>query len=121
MDDPAGVDFYAYPAIAVNLNNDAVIGFTHFSAQQYPSADFAFRAGTDPANTMGPDTVFKPGESFYRVTGPGSSGNRWGDFSTTLVDPTDDLSFWTIQEYAAGPGDDGTPRWGTWWAQIMPQ
>jgi hypothetical protein len=41
-----------------------------------------------------------------------------------VVDPSNDLSFWTIQEYAAAPaGDpnaDGTGRWSTWWARVDP-
>jgi len=32
---------------------------------------------------------------------------RWGNFSTTNVDPTDPYSFWTVQEYARpGGGTD---------------
>src|ERR1041384_211824 len=29
----------------------------------------------------------------------GASGRRWGDYSFTVVDPLDDMSGWTIQEY----------------------
>ena len=29
----------------------------------------------------------------------GSSGRRWGDYSFTSVDPLDDMTVWTIQEY----------------------
>src|SRR5204862_7976584 len=39
---------------------------------------------------------------------------RWGDYSATMVDPINDLSFWTLQEYAATPGTES--QWGTWWA-----
>ena len=41
-----------------------------------------------------------------------------------MVDPLDDASFWTIQEYAkprAAPillGSDS--KWGTWWAKVVP-
>ena len=119
IDDPAAANFYAYPSLAVNKNNDVLIGFNRFSAAQYPSADFVLRSGTDAANTMGPDTVIKAGESFY--VSARSGGNRWGDFSGTMLDPTDDLTFWTIQEYGASPAADGTARWGTWWAAITPQ
>jgi hypothetical protein len=41
---------------------------------------------------------------------------RWGDYSATSLDPTDEWSFWTVQEYA-GPvlGDpvDDLVRWKT--------
>jgi len=29
-----------------------------------------------------------------------NSGDQWGDYSATTLDPTDDWSFWTVQEYA---------------------
>ena len=29
----------------------------------------------------------------------GASGRRWGDYSFTVVDPLDDMTVWTIQEY----------------------
>jgi hypothetical protein len=29
-------------------------------------------------------------------------GGRWGDYSATVLDPTDPLSFWTFQEWALG-------------------
>jgi hypothetical protein len=36
------------------------------------------------------------------VTGTGvqkSSSNRWGDYSSMAIDPTDDCTFWYAQEY----------------------
>ena len=39
--------------------------------------------------------------------------NRWGDFSITTVDPSDDTTMWTIQEYTSGAN-----KFGTWWAKL---
>jgi hypothetical protein len=49
--------------------------------------------------------------------------NRWGDFNETSVDPADDLTFWTVQEYAEpqlSPDcpTDFTGLWGTWWGHF---
>ena len=47
---------------------------------------------------------------------------RWGDYSATVVDPTDDTKMWTVQEYAEmaiGPAQDDS-RWGTWWGMLDP-
>ena len=46
--------------------------------------------------------------------------NRWGDYSATQVDPTDDLTLWTIQEYARIPvgHGDASGRWGVWWGRV---
>jgi uncharacterized protein (TIGR03437 family) len=117
IDDPTGGTFYAYPSIAVNKNGDVLLGYNRFLATEYASGNFSFRAAGDPPNTTQADTVIKKGEAPYFAMAP---VNRWGDYSQTLVDPVDDVSFWTIQEYAASPTPDGIPRWGTWWAQIMP-
>src|SRR5206468_12969140 len=49
----------------------------------------------------------------------GGTENRWGDYSNTSVDPTNDTDLWTIQEYAATPSG-GFDRWGTWWGKVVP-
>jgi hypothetical protein len=111
VDDPAGTVFYAYPTIAVNKENDVM---------QFVSASYSFRFGADPVNMLRSDTLLKAGEASYYKTFS-DVPNRWGDFSNTVVDPSNDLDFWTIQEYAASPkfanGDD---RWGTWWGRVSP-
>jgi subtilisin-like proprotein convertase family protein len=118
----APLTFYAFPSIAVNKNNDVLIGYSRFSAQQYASANYSFRAGTDPANTLRTDVVLKAGSAPYFKTfadPPESGRNRWGDYSNTVVDPLNDLDMWTVQEHAA-PVSGGFSRWGTWWGRIAP-
>ena len=116
IDDPSGDTFYAYPSIAVNEYDDVLIGYSRFSADQYASAIYAFRYGSDPAGTLNDDTVLKAGEaSYYKIFG--GTRNRWGDYSATVVDPVNDRDLWTIQEYAATP-ISGSDRWGTWWGMI---
>ncbi len=118
LDGGSGVHHF-FPSISVNVNDDAFIGFTRSDATRYAEAVYTGRLGTDPPGTMDPVSVLKAGEDSY-VKDFGSGGVRWGDYSATLVDPIDDVSFWTIQEYAAmdvGPtaNDD---RWGTWWGRV---
>jgi len=72
-------------------------------------------------------SLLKTGEAPYYKTGQtmgipgGGTDNRWGDYSATVVDPTDNVTFWTLQEYAQTP-DPGTgaSRWGTWWGTFHP-
>lgn len=116
VDDPTGAKFYAFPSIAVNKNSDVLIGYSRFSSQQYASANYAFRASTDPVNTLGTEVVLKAGAAPYYKTFSGAR-NRWGDYSNTVVDPTNDLDLWTIQEHAAAVSG-GFSRWGTWWGRI---
>jgi uncharacterized protein (TIGR03437 family) len=119
IDDPSNTYFYAYASIAVNKNKDALIGYTRMSANDFPTAEFSYRTASDPLNTMQPDTVIKQGEASYSAAGSRSGSNRWGDFSMTMVDPTNDLTFWTIQEYAATPPATRSGAFGTWWAQVV--
>lgn len=116
VDDPAGATFYAFPSLSVNRNRDVLIGYSRFSAGRYASANYAFRAATDAPGTLRADTVLKEGEAPYYKTYDGFS-NRWGDYSMTMVDPVNDVDFWTIQQYAESPLG-GTDRWGTWWGKI---
>ena len=118
IDDPAGERFYAFPSIAVNQRGDALIGYTRFTAGDYPSAGFAFRAGGAPGRFQN-GSIVKPGEAAYVGRDADESANRWGDFSATVVDPADGLTFWTIQEYAAIPTNHYLGRWATWWASVV--
>ena len=109
----------AFPSVAVNKNGDALLGYSRFGASQYASANYSFRAGGDPLGAMRNDNILKSGEaSYFKITT--GIQNRWGDFSTSTVDPANDLDLWTIQEYAMAP-QGGTDRWGTWWGRIVPE
>jgi uncharacterized protein (TIGR03437 family) len=119
VDDPTSTYLYAYPSIAVNKNGDAMMAYTRFSAGDFPTAEFSYRASSDPANTMQPDNIFKLGESSYVATGARSGSNRWGDYSMTMVDPANDTNFWTVQEYASTPPSTRGGAFATWWAQVL--
>ena len=96
-----GGKWYAYPSIAVNLNNDVILGFSQFSSSQFPSAGYTYRFHSDAPGLMRDPLIYKAGEDYYHKTFSTATGrNRWGDYSTAQVDPSDDQSLWTIQEYA---------------------
>lgn len=116
-----GGKWYAYSSIAVNANNDVLLGFSEFESDGFADAGYTYRDHTDAAGTMRDPVIYKAGEDCYSKDF-GSGRNRWGDYSHTMVDPTDDCSLWTIQEYAklqAPPTVGGsTSKWGTWWARV---
>lgn len=118
IDDSTGNLFYGFPSIAVNQNNDALIGYSRFSASQYASANYSVRLASDLPNTLRTEFVMKAGEAPYFKTS-GSSRNKWGDLSAAVVDPVNDNDIWTLEEYAAAPLA-GSDRWGTWWARVNP-
>jgi len=115
VDDPDGGMCYAFAAIAVNANEDILIGYGSFSAEQYASGSYSFRYADDPPNTMRDSYQYVDGLAPYFKTF-GGNRNRWGDYTGTCVDPVDDLDFWTLQEYADLPGSQD--QWSTWWANI---
>ena len=92
---------YAFPSIAVNAREDVLVGFSEFESDDFIDAAYAFRAGTDPPGTMREPVTLKDGEGPYYKTRGGL--NRWGDYSGAQVDPSDDLSLWTVQEYPRIP------------------
>ena len=112
IDDATGGHFYGFPSIAVNSQNDALIGFSVMSSTTHPSATYAFHSHNDASSTIRPNYVYRHGLSSYYQTFGGPK-NRWGDYSATVVDPSNDLDFWTNQESVSA-----TNLWDTWWAQV---
>ena len=110
IEDPAGDSFYAYPSLAVNAQRDVLIGMAAFSAGMFASGAYSLRLN---GGVFEAPEIFAPGENTYVLTF-GGSRNRWGDYSATMVDPANDLDFWTIQEYARAQAN----TWGTRWARI---
>lgn len=118
-----GGKWYAYPSISVNVNNDVMFGFSQFSSSQFPSAGYTYRFHSDAPGLMRDPIIYKAGEDYYNKTF-GTGRNRYGDYSMTQVDPSNDQDLWTLQEYtqARVGTDDGTgansSRWSTWWAKV---
>ena len=63
---------------------------------------------------MGSVALLKAGQAAYQQL-DGSGRNRWGDYSYTSLDPNDDMTMWTIQEYATSTSN----IWGTWISQLI--
>lgn len=107
--------FYAFPSIAVNSLGDVLVGYSRYSAGQYAGSNYGYRRAGDPAGTLRSDFEYKAGLASYYKT-YGGPANRWGDYSSTEVDPVDDTTFYTVQEYAETPSNN----WGTYWAVVAP-
>jgi hypothetical protein len=105
-----GDSFVAFPTIAVNADEDALLGFAHFTPNQFGSGGYAYRAAADIPGTLRSIQLYAAGQNSYFKTFGGTK-NRWGDYSATQVDPVDDHGFWTVQERAAAQPDTWTTRW----------
>jgi subtilase family serine protease len=90
-------------SVAMDKDGNIGLGFSVSGAITSPSIRYTGRLATDPPNTM---TL---GEADLMV-GAGSqlhSSGRWGDYSTLVVDPVDDCTFWYTQQYYAVTSQTG--------------
>jgi uncharacterized protein YjdB len=113
IDDPTNTNFYAFPTMTPNGTDDALVGFSTFSATTHPSAAYSLRMHTDPADSMRPIQVYRHGQNTYFKKFSGSK-DRWGDYSAACIDPVNMTDFWTVQEASANPAN----TWDTWWAHV---
>jgi hypothetical protein len=89
-------------SIAVNACNDVVIGFNQSGPSDFVSAYAVAGSTSNNITTFGEPRLLKSGVARYEVTG-GAVLARWGDYSTTVVDPRHPLTFWTFQEWPSAP------------------
>jgi hypothetical protein len=87
-------------SIAVNRCKDVVIGFNASSSFQFASAYAVAGTTVNNVTTFGQPLLLKSGVARYEQTG-GAPVARWGDYSTTVVDPRRPFTFWTIQEWVS--------------------
>jgi hypothetical protein len=100
-----GMDAYE-GSIAVNDRGEIVIGFSASGGESFIGAYAIAGMIIEDFVSFDDPVLLRPGVGPYDVVVEGR--NRWGDYSTTSVDPSDPSSFWTIQEWASGPN-----QWST--------
>jgi len=102
-----------YPSIAVNELDEVVIGMSGSSESVFPSV-YAIAGETVAGVTgFGELELLQAGLASYEIVANGR--NRWGDYSATVVDPSDPRVFWTFQEWA----DEGGASWATQITQLF--
>jgi hypothetical protein len=92
-------DLY-YPSIAANSSGTVVIAFNGSSISTFPSSFAVVGSTVNGLMTFGQQILLGAGTASYQNTDV-SGISRWGDYSSTTVDPTDPTRFWTIQEIAS--------------------
>jgi hypothetical protein len=107
---------YAFPCLAVNNAGDLIVSTSKFTTSTYPSACVWVRRSGDPTLY---ETVYKSGEDWYQALDSSNPmRNRWGDYTSAMVDPSDDNTVWVTSEYSRPRASDGSSRWATWWGKI---
>ncbi|TWT45536.1 hypothetical protein RAS1_19620 [Phycisphaerae bacterium RAS1] len=109
------VRHYLFPSIMVNSAGNAVMGFTGTSASQFAGCYYTGRITSDPPGEMATPILFKSGDNQYNLI-DSFGRNRWGDYSMTTLDPVDQLTMFTVQEYARSTIN----TWATWVCGLGP-
>ena len=106
---------YWIPSIMASGQGHAVLGCSIAGSNEYINAFTTGRLSGDPLGTLseGPGgsslSGYTSSTTAYNPPGNpgGSSGRRWGDYSITCLDPEDNMTMWTIQEFC-----NATNSWG---------
>jgi hypothetical protein len=105
---------YFFPSVAVSGQGHASFGFSTAGTPFHIDCATAGRLSTDPLGTLSPPTLYTASTTAYNPTINGNPINRWGDYSFTSVDPNDDMTMWTIQEFC-----DANNSYGVRVAQLI--
>lgn len=93
-------------SIAQDKNGNVALGYSASSSSLAPGIYFTGRLATDQTNVLQAESLIKAG-----VGSQTGTLHRWGDYSSMMVDPTDDCTFWYTTEYLKA---SGTFNWSTW-------
>ncbi|HMX27359.1 MAG TPA: hypothetical protein PKC13_17300, partial [Blastocatellia bacterium] len=94
---------YFMPSLMVSGQGHVLLGFNTAGTNEYINAAVAARWANDPLGTLQAPLLITNSPAPYNPSG--NSGNtqgrrRWGDYSFTSLDPCDDMTMWTIQQFA---------------------
>ncbi len=112
--DPAATNPLGYwmPSVAMSGQGHMALGCSRASVNNYTEIAAAGKLSSDPLGTTQAPTLVIASTTAYNVQGV--DGQRWGDYSQTVVDPNDDQTMWTFQEYC-----NSTNSWGVRAIQLI--
>ena len=95
------VNSYIQTTLAVNKNNDVLIGFQETGPEMFISPRCAYRLSSDPPGTT--REIISLGEGLAST-----DGASWGDYSSTVIDGDNQTDLWTIQSITGTDGKGDT-------------
>ena len=102
-----------FPAVNVDKNGNMAIGFSLSASSLYCGAYYTGREASDPAGTVQSTEVYAAGTDYYIRTF-GAGVNRWGDYTSVALDPSDEETFWVFNQYAMTRGNPSSGEYGQW-------
>ncbi|NOT63185.1 MAG: hypothetical protein HOP19_23495, partial [Acidobacteria bacterium] len=93
---------YFIPTLMTSGQGHMALGFSAAGANEYVNAGTAGRLANDTLGTTRVPLLFTASSQAYnpsRDPGDSAIGRRWGDYSYTSLDPCDDMTMWTVQQF----------------------
>jgi hypothetical protein len=90
--------FFWMPSIAMSGQGHASLNTSTAGLARFAEVASSAHLSTDPLGTTEAFDLTQSSSGAYNLGS--DSPKRWGDYSQTVVDPNDDQTFWTFQEYA---------------------
>lgn len=92
---------YWIPSVMTSGQGHLALGCSTAGTSEFINAATVGRLTTDPLGTLESPILYTHSTTAYNPAGDtgGPGGRRWGDFSYTSLDPADDMTLWTIQEW----------------------
>ncbi|MBL8115833.1 MAG: IPT/TIG domain-containing protein, partial [Acidobacteria bacterium] len=92
---------YFIPSAARSGQGHMALGASVAGANIQAGAAVAGRFASDTTGTIQAPTVAQAGAANYnvQVCDADTPSQRWGDYTQTSVDPADDMTMWTFQQY----------------------
>lgn len=93
------------PSINITGQGHAAMGFSTAGSSNYVNAEVVGRLASDPLGTMETPAALttNTANTYNPASDPGGATagrpRRWGDYSQTTVDPLDDQTVWTVQQF----------------------
>lgn len=107
---------YWMPTVVVSGQGHAYMGFSSAGAAASANAAATVRWSGDALGATQPVTTYTASATAYNPPGDSgvAGGRRWGDYSYTSLDPEDDMTAWTIQQFC-----DATNSYGVRVAKLL--
>ena len=94
---------------AMDHQGNLAVGYSVSSTTVFPGARYAGRLAGDPANGLFQGEATLQAGGFVQT----HTSSRWGDYSSTNIDPSDDCTFWHTNEYYLDDQPAITAEWHT--------
>ena len=122
VDDPTNPRFFAFPSLAVNKNDDVLLGYSRFQGDEYAGASYSFRTAIDPPNFMQSESPLKDGvvlllQGLLQPEEPLGRLQRDRRGPDRRQEDVDDPGVRGVLREAGRYDDD---LWGTWWGMLDP-